>query len=144
MKETERKPWVRWLDLTCAVIWLINLICKLSHYFQQLDQGVSMERLADARFDCVIAAFMAALGLVTFFLLHLPLQRLWSRIIGVALMAAVTAAWAVTYPLAEASGYPPFFWWTILAVLAGITLYGVWKCFALKRKMISSEEDEII
>ena len=94
MKEIERKPWVRWLDLTCAVIWLINLICKLSHYFQQLDQGVSMERLADARFDCVIAAFMAALGLVTFFLLHLPLQRLWSRIIGVALMAAVTAAWA--------------------------------------------------
>lgn len=79
MKEIERKPWVRWLDLTCAVIWLINLICKLSHYFQQLDQGVSMERLADARFDCVIAAFMAALGLVTFFLLHLPLQRLWSR-----------------------------------------------------------------
>ena len=34
MKEIERKPWVRWLDLTCAVIWLINLICKLSHYFQ--------------------------------------------------------------------------------------------------------------
>ena len=136
--------WMKWLYLAWAMLWLINLAIKLSHYFRRLGRGVPLEQLTDARFDCVIAAFMAALGLVTFFLLHLPLQRLWSRIIGVALMAAVTAGWAVTYPLAEASGYPPFFWWTILAVLVGVTIYGIWKYLALKRKMRSSEEDEII
>ena len=62
MKEIERKPWVRWLDLTCAVIWLINLIRKLSNYFQQLDRGAPPERLTDARLDCMIAGFIAVAG----------------------------------------------------------------------------------
>ena len=130
MKEIECKPWVRWLYLAWAVIWLINLICKLSHYFQQLDQGVSMERLADARFDCLTAGFITVIWLVSFCIWRMDQKK--------------PVIWLVRLILLTASGYPPFFWWTILAVLAGITLYGVWKCFALKRKMISSEEDEII
>ena len=130
MKEIECKPWVRWLYLAWAVIWLINLICKLSHYFQQLDQGVSMERLADARFDCLTAGFITVIWLVSFCIWRMDQKK--------------PVIWLVRLILLTVSGYPPFFWWTILAVLAGITLYGVWKCFALKRKMISSEEDEII
>ena len=90
------------------------------------------------------AAFIAAIWLAGSFLLRLDRQRPLRWLISAAVLAAVTVAWAATYPLAEASGYPPFFWWTILAVLAGVTIYGIWKCFALKRKMRSSEEDEII
>ena len=144
MKEIERKPWVRWLDLTCAVIWLINLIRKLSNYFQQLDRGAPPERLTDARLDCMIAGFIAVMWLVSFFVWRMDQRKPAAWLVRLIFMAAVLAGWAATYPLASASGYPPFFWWTILAVLAGITLYGVWKCCALKRKMISSEEDEII
>lgn len=144
MKEIERKPWVRWLYLAWAVIWLINLICKLSHYFQQLDQGVSMERLADARFDCLTAGFITVIWLVSFCIWRMDQKKPVIWLVRLILLTVLFVGWAVTYPLAAASGYPPFFWWTILAVLAGITLYGVWKCFALKRKMISSEEDEII
>ena len=44
--------WMKWLYLAWAMLWLINLICKLSHYFQQLDQGAPLEQLTDARFDC--------------------------------------------------------------------------------------------
>lgn len=39
MEQTEYKPWVRWLYLAWAMLWLINLAIKLSHYFQQLDQA---------------------------------------------------------------------------------------------------------
>ena len=59
-------------------------------------------------------------------------------------LAVLFAGWTATYPLMTASGFSRFFWWSILAVLAGVTIYGIWTCFALKRKMRSSEEDEII
>ena len=103
-----------------------------------------MERLADAQFDCVTAGFLTVIWLVSFCIWRMDQKKPVAWLVRLILMAAVLAGWAATYPLSLASGYPPFFWWTILAVLAGITLYGVWKCFAVKRKMISSEEDEII
>ncbi len=101
MKEIERKPWVRWLDLTCAVIWLINLIRKLSHYFQQLDRGASTERLTDARLDCMIAGFIAVMWLVSFFVWRIGPEKA-CRLAGQtgAAWRRSSAAWAATYPLA--------------------------------------------
>ena len=33
MKQTQRKPWVRWMYLACSAIWLVNLVVRLSNYF---------------------------------------------------------------------------------------------------------------
>ena len=144
MKQREGKTRIRWLDLTCAVIWLINLAARLSDYLQLLDRGAPPERLADARFSCVIAGFVAVMWLISCFVWRMDQKTPAARLVRLIFPAAALAGWAVTYPLATASGYPPFFWWTILAVLAGVTIYGVWNYFALKRKMRSSEEDEMI
>ena len=144
MKQTKLKPWVRWMYLACSVIWLVNLVVRLSNYFRRLGRGVPPEQLAQARLDCIIAGLIVVLWLVAFFAWRMDQKKPAAWLVRLVLMAAVTAAWVATHPLAAAGGYPPFFWWTILAVLAGVTLYGAWRYIDLKRKMRSSEKDEII
>ena len=48
MKQTKLKPWVRWLYLASSVIWLVNLVVRLSNYFRRLGRGVPLEQLARA------------------------------------------------------------------------------------------------
>lgn len=117
MKEIECKPWVRWLYLAWAVIWLINLICKLSHYFQQLDQGVSMERLADARFDCLTAGFITVIWLVSFCIWRMDQKKPVIWLVRLILLTVLFVGWAVTYPLLRPaairrfSGGPSWRYW---------------------------------
>ena len=64
MSQKKDKPWVRWLYLACAVIWLVNLAVRLSNYLQRLGRGVPPEQLARARFDCITAGLIVVLWLV--------------------------------------------------------------------------------
>ena len=142
MSQKKDKPWVRWLYLACAVIWLVNLAVRLSDYLQRLGRGVPPEQLARARLDCIIAGLIVVLWLVAFLTWRMDQKKPAAWLVRLLLMAAVLVGWVVIYPLMAAGGFDQLLWWTALVVMLAVALYLGWKCWSTWKQTKSPTQDQ--